>query len=188
MSDEKPKIIVVDEDSDCVSRVSDRREEQKPRVGVATIVMNVGRNVLLGRSTKEHTKDQWIIPGGKIEPFETIQEASTREIREETGIEVGGQQMLFVSEHVDRPTNDHRIVIYVEGQAVGGVLRSSFTKEDELSEVRWVDPRDLGFYQNEMSKMTVEAFMKYSYVLRAKAAHQVQQMATERERNQQAEN
>jgi ADP-ribose pyrophosphatase YjhB (NUDIX family) len=150
--------------------------ETYPRVGVATIVINVGHNVLLGRSTKEHTKGQWIIPGGKIEPFETIQEASTREIREETGIEVGNQEMLFLSEKVN-PPDEHRLVIYVSGQATGGVLRSNFTEEDELSEVRWVDPRDLGFYQHEMSDMTIDAFMKYSMVLRAKAAHQVQQMA-----------
>lgn len=151
-------------------------EEQKPRVGVATIVMNVGRNVLLGRSNKSQTKGQWVIPGGGIQPFETIQETSAREILEETGIEVGNQEMLFVSERVN-PPDEHRIVIYVEGQAKGGLLRSTFTEDDELSEVRWVDPRDLGFYQNEMSPMTVEAFMKYSYVLQAKAAHRVQQMA-----------
>src|SRR5271157_1627263 len=153
---------------------------QKPRVGVATIVINAGHNVLLGRSTKEQTKGQWIIPGGKIEPFETIQEASSREILEETGIEVSGQQMLFISERVDRPTDDHRIVIYVDGQATGGLLRAEFGENDELSEARWVDPRDLGFYQNEMSPMTVEAFTKYSMVLRARAAHQMQQMAAQR--------
>ena len=142
--------------------------ENLPRVGVATIVINVGHNVLLGRSTKEQTKGQWIIPGGKIEPFETIQEASTREILEETGIQVGNQEMLFVSERVN-PPDEHRIVIYVSGQATGGVLRSTFTEEDELSEVRWVDPRDLGFYQNEMSEMTIDAFFKYSQILKAKA-------------------
>jgi len=151
--------------------------ENFPRVGVATIVINAGHNVLLGRSTKEQTKGQWIIPGGKIEPFETIQEASTREILEETGIEVGNQEMLFISERVEQLADDHRIVIYVEGQAKDGTLRSVFTEDDELSEVRWVDPRDLGFYQNEMSPMTVDAFFKYSLVLRARAAHQIQQMA-----------
>src|SRR5208337_1684307 len=140
-----------------------------PRVGVATIVVNVGHNVLLGRSTKEQTKGQWIIPGGKIEPFETIQETSTREILEETGIQVANQEMLFISERVDRVNLDHRIVIYVTGQAVGGVLRSTFTEEDELSEVRWVDPRDLGLYQHEMSEMTIEAFFKFSQILKAKA-------------------
>lgn len=150
----------------------------KPRVGVATIVMNAGHNILLGRSNKEETKGQWIIPGGKIEPFETIQEASTREILEETGVQISGQEMLFVSERVN-PPNEHRIVIYVEGKAAGGDLRATFTEEDELSEVRWVDPRDLGFYQNEMSPMTVDAFMKYSMVLRAKAANQIQQMASQ---------
>ncbi len=149
-----------------------------PIASVATIVVNVGHNVLLGRSTKEQTKGQWIIPGGKIEPFETIQETSTREILEETGIQVASQEMLFLSERVDRTTGDHRIVIYVTGQAVGGVLRSTFTEEDELSEVRWVDPRDLGLYQHEMSEMTIDAFMKYSYVLRAKAAHAMQQIAS----------
>lgn len=138
-------------------------------MSVATIVVNAGHNVLLGRSTKEQTKGQWIIPGGDVKYLETIQETSTREILEETGIQVASQEMLFISERVDRPTDDHRIVIYVTGQAVGGVLRSTFTEEDELSEVRWVDPRDLGLYQHEMSEMTVDAFFKYSQILKAKA-------------------
>lgn len=143
----------------------------KPRLGVATIVMN-GHNVLLGRSNKEHTKGQWVIPGGKIEPFETIKETSTRELFEEAGITVGNQEMLFISERVRKDQNDHRYVIYVIGQYLSGDLKAG----GDLDEVRWVDPRELGFYQNEMSEMTVEAFMKFSMVLRSKAGQHISQM------------
>ena len=146
-------------------------EDHKPRLGVATIVMK-GKNVLLGRSNKEHTKGQWVIPGGKIEPFETIKETSTREIFEEAGITVGNQEMLFISERVRKDQNDHRYVIYVIGQYLSGDL----TAGGDLDEVRWVDPRELGFYQNEMSEMTVEAFMKFSMILRAKAGQHIPQM------------
>ena len=145
--------------------------EHKPRLGVATIVMK-GHNVLLGRSNKEHTKGQWVIPGGKIEPFETIKETSTREIFEEAGITVGNQEMLFISERIRKDQNDHSYVIYVIGQYLSGDLKAG----GDLDEVRWVDPRELGFYQNEMSEMTVEAFMKFSMVLRSKAGQHISQM------------
>ena len=139
-------------------------EEPKPRVGVATIV-HKGPNILLGKSKKKGTEGQWVIPGGGIREYETIQEASTREIAEETGVVCGNQEMLFLSERVNKAEKEHRIVIYVVGQWLSGEIKAG----DDLSEVRWVDPRDLGLYQHQMGEMTIDAFMKYSMVLKAKA-------------------
>jgi len=140
-------------------------EHTYPRVGVATILFKDRINVLIGRGCFGTDAGKWGIPGGAINPFETIQEASARVTLEKTGATIQAKQMLFLSEKV-APPDDHRIVLYCEGVYVSGELNPG----DDLSEVRWVDPRELGLYQHEMSEMTISAFYKYSLVLRARAA------------------
>ena len=58
--------------------------ESVPGVGVAVVVMH-DREVLL---SQREDLEAWCIPGGWIEPHESIAQAGVREVREETGIDV----------------------------------------------------------------------------------------------------
>lgn len=59
--------------------------------GVGAVVSDDASNVLLVRE-----RGQWTVPGGGVEPGETLAEAVKREVREETGvrISVGGVQAV----------------------------------------------------------------------------------------------
>jgi 8-oxo-dGTP diphosphatase len=52
--------------------------------GVSAAVLR-GNNILMIRREKDPFKGYWCLPGGKIRPNETIEEAMIREVREETG-------------------------------------------------------------------------------------------------------
>ena len=54
-------------------------------VGCGVLIVNDKDQVLLQR--RSDTGD-WCIPGGALEPYETYEEAATREVREEVGITV----------------------------------------------------------------------------------------------------
>ena len=54
-------------------------------VGCGVFIVNDKDQVLLQR--RSDTGD-WCIPGGALEPYETYEEAATREVREEVGITV----------------------------------------------------------------------------------------------------
>jgi 8-oxo-dGTP diphosphatase len=56
-------------------------------IGVFAIILQQGRMLLIKRGTEPH-KGYWCPPGGLIEASETPEEAVTREVREETGLEV----------------------------------------------------------------------------------------------------
>lgn len=72
----------------------------------------------------------WSIPGGRIEPGESDEEALVREIREETGLEVTCGPLLG---RVDRPglvISDYRAFI------TGGTLIAG----DDADAARWASP------------------------------------------------
>jgi ADP-ribose pyrophosphatase YjhB (NUDIX family) len=116
--------------------------EGLPRVGSALLVRDEANRILLGKRNKDPQRGSWIIPGGKIRPFESIGEAAARELREETGLEVEVQDQFRVYEIVN-PPNEHRIVIYSWGKVVGGTAKAS----DDLSELAFFSPNQLSDLQ-----------------------------------------
>ncbi len=55
-------------------------------ISVDTLITNSKGEVLLVRTNKR--PDTWEIPGGKLEPGETLLAGATREVKEETGLDI----------------------------------------------------------------------------------------------------
>lgn len=110
-----------------------------PRVGSALLVRDEANRILLGKRNKDPHRGSWVIPGGKIEAFESIVEAAVRELREETGLEVEVQGQFRVYEIIN-PPEEHRLVIYSWGRVTEGTLQAS----DDLSEIRFFSLEELG--------------------------------------------
>ena len=63
------------------------------QAGVGAILVRHGR-ILLGLRRGAHGGGSWSVPGGKIEPGETPEQAAMRELREETGLEATNPRVL----------------------------------------------------------------------------------------------
>ncbi|TAN43823.1 MAG: NUDIX domain-containing protein [Rhodospirillales bacterium] len=113
-----------------------------PRVGVGAIIWKNGF-VLLIRRAAEPRIGQWSLPGGLQHLGETLAEAITREIREETALIVKLGDVVAVADLIERDPAGvieyHFAVIDYEADWVFGEPRPG----DDAAEAVWADPMHL---------------------------------------------
>lgn len=128
---------------------SSREYPQRPVVGVGGVVIDQGRALLIRRGS-EPLRGEWSIPGGTLELGESLEQGVTRELREETGLDVRVLELIEVfdrifpddcsgsSEKKHRPRFHFVIVDYlcerISGEARAGsdVTDVAFASEDEF--------------------------------------------------------
>ena len=116
-------------------------------VRVATVVERGGA-LLLVRHQKPDRDPYWVLPGGRLEPGETIPECAVRELDEETGLTVSFSGILYVGEFLreGRHTIDVVARMALEGDAdpvLGSDPEVAPDTEPTLQEVRWVSVDEL---------------------------------------------
>jgi 8-oxo-dGTP diphosphatase len=116
-------------------------------VRVAVVVDREGA-LLLVRHQKPDRDPYWVLPGGRLEPGETIPECAGRELAEETGLSAGFSGILYVSEFLreGRHTIDvvARMALEGEDEAILGTdPEVEPGTEPTLREVRWVSVEEL---------------------------------------------
>jgi 8-oxo-dGTP diphosphatase len=110
-----------------------------PRIQcVGAIITDEAGRLLLIQRGHEPGKGLWSVPGGRIEPGETDQQALVREALEETGLQVACGPLLGT---VERPGLAGAIVEIRDYQAIvtGGELAAG----DDAAAARWVTPVQL---------------------------------------------
>ncbi len=116
-------------------------------VRVAVVVEREGA-LLLVRHQKPDRDPYWVLPGGRLEPGETIPECAGRELAEETGLTAGFSGVLYVSEFLREGRHTIDVVVRMELQRGGEAKLGSDPEvapgtEPTLAEVRWVSVDEL---------------------------------------------
>lgn len=85
----------------------------------------------------------WELPGGHVDPGETLEQAAARETAEETGVvvEVGALLATCVHEWSERRVRTH--VSYFAASAAPGSEPRAPAEEPAVHEAAWVVPADL---------------------------------------------
>jgi 8-oxo-dGTP diphosphatase len=82
--------------------------------------------------------DDWTFPKGKVERGETDEEAATREVREETGLECALGEEIATVRYVDGRGRPKRVRYWIM-TVVGG---DTSIPNAEVDDLRWLAPGD----------------------------------------------
>jgi 8-oxo-dGTP diphosphatase len=107
-------------------------------VGVVGLVRDAEGRVLLVRHTYRG-RSPWGLPGGGLQPDESLEECLRREIKEEAGLDVRVDRLLTAQAHYARRLVDMIFACYPKP----GESLNSFKPSPEVSEARFFPPDDL---------------------------------------------
>lgn len=78
-------------------------------VGCGAFILNSNEELLLQKRNKEPEKGYWSIPGGKVEMFETFEEAVKREVKEETDLDIEIIKLNGICDHIVDIENEDKV-------------------------------------------------------------------------------
>ncbi len=121
------------------------------KVRATAVLIEDGNILLVEQRVTESLARGWSLPGGTLEFGETLQECIVREMKEETGLDVAIERLLYVCDRLQ----DERHVVHVTFavRRVGGRLRLGAEPEADANPIKSVEMaplaslREYGFSQ-----------------------------------------
>lgn len=105
---------------------------------VGAVITDPAGRILLIRRGHEPEAGRWSLPGGRIEPGESDQDAVVREVREETGLSVACGRLVGT---VERPAPGGAVLDIRDYAAA--VTGGELVPGDDAADARWVTRAEL---------------------------------------------
>jgi ADP-ribose pyrophosphatase YjhB (NUDIX family) len=136
--------------------LDDRAFPQRPILAVSAAILRDGK-VLIVRRARKPAHGLYTLPGGAVEPGETLAEAVVREVAEETALEIvpvglaGHREVIMRA--ADGRVERHFVILCFAARWLSGepVLN------DELDEARWLAPVELAGLRTTEGLATIVA-------------------------------
>jgi ADP-ribose pyrophosphatase YjhB (NUDIX family) len=113
-----------------------------PRAGVSVLCHRDGHALLIKRG-KPPYKDHWSLPGGLIELGETLLEAATRELLEETGVTAALDLPVETFDSIQRDDDGKVATHFILTVFCGAYVSGTPLAADDAAALDWVRPEDL---------------------------------------------
>ena len=122
------------------------------RTATAIILFSPDKILLIKRSTPPFV-GYWALPGGRVDPGETVEQTIVREVKEETGLDI--KIVRKVGEYHEQGVQAGFVYDYYPAcflvEAVGGEIRR---QESEIQEIKLFSlsgvPKSLAFEHTQM--------------------------------------
>lgn len=117
---------------------------QGPQMSAVIACVDRTGRVLLVKQTAGPFSGAWLLPGGTVEPNETVEGGAQRELLEETGYSVAELTPVARYEVQSVPRGSFHFLVHLfRGGNVEGAPRP-----EAGSEVRWIAPREIEPHPN----------------------------------------
>ncbi len=112
-----------------------KASNQPVTLTVDMVLLSTGPQILLIKRRKWPFQDMWALPGGKLNPGESLEEAAARELCEETGVQGVALRQFHTYSDPQRDPRGH----FVSTVYVAQFNASSMTVQagDDAKEARW---------------------------------------------------
>jgi 8-oxo-dGTP diphosphatase len=111
---------------------------------VDAVITDAGGRILLMQRGTEPFRGTWVLPGGIVEPGETVEQACVREVEEEVGLKVRVVRLIGVYSTPGRDPRGAFVSLAFHATIAGGALRVT----EEARAHRWLEAGEelpLGF-------------------------------------------
>ena len=97
-------------------------DRKEPKVGVGVILIKDDK-VLLGKRKNSHGEGTWGFPGGHLEFMESFEECTSREVKEETNLNIKNISFVTTTNDFFKEDNKHYVTIFTKCYFDGGELK-----------------------------------------------------------------
>jgi len=127
-----------------------KMKDRKPKLVVSVLVRNNGKYLLV-REILESGIDKWIVPGGKVEFGESLEDAARRELQEETGLNINNLEFMCFKEALFPDYNYHTVIFFysatsnkvkLENDIEGKVIEANWFSKKEIKKLPLVESAD----------------------------------------------
>lgn len=114
-------------------------------VGTGVVILNpeFTEVLLMKKICNSSHNGKWIMPGGKVEPDETISDCFVREVKEETNLDIADFGEKHYVERVKKPDGIKYILFYGAGVVLSNSAPLNNTEPAKCAELRWFKITDL---------------------------------------------
>jgi len=115
--------------------------DQRPILAASAVVHDDEGRILLIQRANPPDQGCWTLPGGRVEPGETLEQASIREVEEETGLTI---RIIREVGELEVPTGDGGV--YEIHDFLAECVQGTAVASDDASAIGW-------FRKAELSEM-----------------------------------
>lgn len=129
-------------------------------VGCGAFILNENKELLLHQRKKSPEAGFWSIPGGRLEMFETFEEAVKREVREEVNVDVEVIDELGICDHIIKSEQKHWVSPSFLCKIIKG--EPKIMEPDTHLDMRWFSLENLPENVTITTQRAIENYKKYN--------------------------